>query len=75
MHLTASSALWSRRRLDGVLGHLMRPLRAEGSASVPAVVCASCATSLGEHEFCNYNSGESSLHVCSMNRTFSFLAA
>ncbi len=53
MHLTTSSALWSRRHLDAVLWQaprtsvpFMLPLRAEGSASVPAVVCAFCATSL-----------------------------
>ena len=51
MHMTTSSALWSRRRLDAVLWHLMRPLRAEGSESVPAVVCAFCATSLAESMF------------------------
>ena len=48
MHLTTSSALWSRRCLVPVLWELMHPLRAEGSASVPAVVCAFCATSLVE---------------------------
>ena len=49
MYMTTSSALWSRRRLVPVLWELMRPLRAEGSASVPAVVCTFCATSLAKN--------------------------
>ena len=41
LYMTTSSALWSRRRLVPVLWGLMRPLRATGSASVPAVVMCS----------------------------------
>ena len=58
MYLTTSSALWSRRHLDAVLQQaprtsvpFMLPLRAEGSESVPAVVCTFCATSLADTSF------------------------
>ena len=52
--LTTSSALWSRRCLDAVLWHLMHRCVRKQSESVPAVVCAFCATSLVEVRVLNY---------------------